>query len=42
MAKTKAKAPRSPKQAKEKLVKLMNVMEKAMAGTCIRVYCFPF
>ncbi|WIG97796.1 hypothetical protein [Myxococcus sp. SDU36] len=47
---TKAKAPRSSKQARQKLVKLMNVMEKttvpaattAVAGTCIRVYCFPY
>ncbi|WP_174258857.1 hypothetical protein [Myxococcus xanthus] len=50
MTKTKAKAPRSSKQAKQKLVKLMNVMEKAtvpaatkaMAGTCMRIYCSPY
>ncbi|MFP2956851.1 hypothetical protein ACLEPN_03210 [Myxococcus sp. 1LA] len=50
MTKTKSKAPRSSKQAKQKLVKLMNVMEKAtvpaatkaVAGTCMRIYCFPY
>ncbi|WP_194858349.1 hypothetical protein [Myxococcus sp. AB056] len=50
MTKTKAKAPRSSKQAKQKLVKLMNVMEKAtvpgattaMNLTCRRIYCSPY
>ncbi|CAM3286412.1 hypothetical protein [Corallococcus soli] len=46
MLKKKAKAPRSSKQAKQKLVQMMREMEKATVptstkarGTCIRVYC---
>ncbi len=50
MTKTKSKAPRSSKQAKEKLVQMMRDMEKAAVpaatqaapGTCIRIYCSPY
>ncbi len=50
MTKAKSKAPQASKQAKQKLVELMQEMEKsitptakkAAARTCIRVYCTPF
>ncbi|WP_426752679.1 hypothetical protein [Myxococcus sp. Y35] len=50
MTKAKQKAPRSSKQAKEKLVQMMREMEKstvpsatkAAPGTCIRIYCSPY
>ena len=49
MTKTKSKAPRSSKQAKQKLVEMMRELEKttvvtpkkALRGTCVRIYCAP-
>jgi hypothetical protein len=50
MTKTKSKAPRSSKQAKQKLVSMMRELEKAtvatpkkaVAGSCARIYCSPW
>jgi hypothetical protein len=50
MTKTKPKAPRSSKQSKQKLVELMRELEKntvatpkkAVAGSCVRIYCTPW
>jgi hypothetical protein len=47
VTKTKSKAPRSSKQAKQKLVSMMRELDKATvatpkkaaAGTCVRIYC---